>query len=185
MSKINRPTVRSLYFRDLILGVCLIASTLALGSFQVMGQTIATAKAPIKRITAKVVDNFVCRTSSDNTVADMPDMTLTFKQAGTAAEEVIVTFVGSWPKPSVGTQAGAFILLEIDGDRVDLTSTNGGTLVHEGTAASVSNGTHGFTFVTEPIPPGMHTAKIRWYDNFLAGTGTICVSERSMVIQHR
>jgi hypothetical protein len=145
----------------------------------------ALADAPITRATAKVADNVVCRTSSNNLVADMPDMSRGFVQGGTTSQEVIVTFTGTWPKPSSGTPAGAFILLEIDGTRVDLTSTNGGLLVHEGKASSVSNGTHGFTFVTEPIAPGRHVAKIRWFDNFLSGTGTICVAERSLVIQHQ
>jgi hypothetical protein len=39
--------------------------------------------------------------------------------------------------------------------------------------------------VTQPIAPGRHVAKIRWFDNFLNGTGTICVGERSLVIHHR
>jgi hypothetical protein len=145
----------------------------------------ATAAAPVSRVTAKVADDVVCRTSSNNTVADMPSMSRGFVQGGVTPEEVVVTFAGTWPKPSMGTQAGAFILLEIDGSRVDLTSTNGGVLVHEGTASSVSNGTRGFTFVTSPIAPGRHVAKIRWFDNFLNGTGTICVAERSLVIQHQ
>ena len=97
---------------------------------------------------------------------------------------IVVTFVGSWTKPTSGNPAGAFIFLEIDNNRVDVTSTNGGVLVHEGTATSVSNGTHGFTFVTEPIAPGTHVAKMRWADNVLNGSGTICVFERSLVIHH-
>ena len=69
----------------------------------------------LTRATAKVADNVVCRTSSNNLLADMPDMSRGFVQGGTTPEEVIVTFTGTWPKPSSGTPAGAFILLEIDG----------------------------------------------------------------------
>ena len=166
------------------LGLFLVVSVVTLASVEAMAQTF-TAAAPINKMTAKVANNFVCRTSSNNLLADMPDMSKTFTQGTGSAQEVVVTFVGSWSKPSSGTQAGAFIFLEIDGNRVDLVSTNGGVLVHEGTATSVSNGTHGFTFVTEPIASGLHTAKILWADNFLTGTGTICVSDRSMVIQHK
>jgi len=67
-------------------------------------------------------------------------------------------------------------------------SENGGVLVHEGSATSVSNGTHSFTFVTEPIAPGAHTARMFMLDNVLGSpgvpNGTICVGERSTVVQH-
>lgn len=112
------------------------------------------ASGPIPHMTSILADDIQCRTSSNNLVADMPGM------------------------------AGAFIVLEIDNNRVDVTSTNGGVLVHEGAATKVSNGTHGFNFVTDPIPPGSHQAKMRWAHNALTGSGTICVAERSMVIHH-
>jgi hypothetical protein len=146
--------------------------------------TSVQASGPIPHMTAVVADDVQCRTSSDNLVADLPGMARAFVQGGTTAESVVVAFVGSWPKPTSGTPAGAFIFLEIDNNRVDVTSTNGGVLAHEGAATSVSNGTHGFNFVTDPIPPGSHTAKMRWADNVLSGSGTICVAERSMVIHH-
>ena len=73
---------------------------------------------------------------------------------------------------------------EASGQRRDLTSTNGGVLVSEGQSTSVGRGTHGFNFVTDPIPPGGHTATMRWSDNVLNGEGTICVAERSLVVFH-
>ena len=146
--------------------------------------TSVTASGPVPHMTSIVADDVQCRTSSDNLVADMPGMTRPFVQGGETAESLVVDFVGSWPKSTSGTPAGAFIFLEIDNNRVDVTSTNGGVLVHEGTAASVSNGTHGFNFATDPVSPGNHVAKMRWADNVLSGSGTICVAERSMVIHH-
>lgn len=144
----------------------------------------ATA-APVTQTTSVVSDNKICRTSSDNSVADMPGVTANFMIKGHEPTSVTVSFVGSWTKPTDSPAAGAFILLEVDGSRVDITSTNGGVLASPGTATDVSSGTHGFNFVTDPIAPGNHVAKIRWADNLLIGTGTICVSERSMVIFHR
>jgi hypothetical protein len=144
----------------------------------------ATVTAPVSKITAAVADDLVCRTSDDNSVADIPGTFKSFVQGGDSPQSIVVTFVGSWAKPTSGNPAGAFIFLEINNNRVDVTSTNGGVLVHEGTATSVSNGTHGFTFVTEPIAPGEHVAKMRWADNVLNGSGTICVFERSLVIHH-
>ena len=158
----------------------------------VMAQTVkVTGKT--RNATVRVLDDRVCLTSEDNLLREMPGMTTTFTQGGgSGPQSVVVSFVGQFPRPS-GTElpagsirAGASILLEIDGQRVDLTSTNGGVLLHEGTATSVSNGTHGFTFATEPIAPGAHTAKIKWYENVLGiGTkATICVQERSLTIHH-
>jgi hypothetical protein len=139
---------------------------------------------PVTEFTAMVADDVQCRTSNDNTVADMPGTALTFTREGTDTASVIVSFVGNWPNPSGGTANGAFIFLEIDGQRRDLTSTNGGVLVSEGQSTSVGRGTHGFNFVTDPIPPGGHTATMRWSDNVLNGEGTICVAERSLVVFH-
>jgi hypothetical protein len=144
------------------------------------------------RITATVANDKVCRTRSDNLLEEIPGTSLTFNQCGKKARPVVVNFVAQWPRPDDGdlpagsTRSGAFISMEIDGNSVDLTSTNGGVLVHEGTASSVSNGTHGFTFVTDPIPPGDHEVKFFWFDNVLQFVpATICVQERSVVVHHR
>jgi hypothetical protein len=154
---------------------------------------VATAGADVPEMTA-LTDrrNFDCRTSTfpgDPRLADIPNTSLTFHQGGTKARPVLVTFVAEWPIPTgsdlpQGSQsAGAVVFLEIDNQRVDVVS-NGGVLVHDGNA-DFSNGTHGFTFVTEPIAPGDHEAHMLWSNNFLNGTGTVCIFERSLVVQHR
>ncbi|MGH7502069.1 MAG: hypothetical protein ACREL7_09955 [Longimicrobiales bacterium] len=140
---------------------------------------------PISQFTAMVADDVQCRTSSDNTVADMPGTALSFTRAGTDTAAVVVSFVGNWPNPTGGgTASGAFIFLEIDGQRRDVTSTNGGVLASPGLSTTVGSGTHGFNFVTDSLPPGAHIATIRWADNVLNGTGTICVAERSLIVYH-
>lgn len=175
--------------RCVVMGV---TAGLLLGS-TVVNAVTAHASADVKRITATVTaDDRVCRTTA-TTLEEIPGTTVSFSQSST--NEVVVTFVAEWPNPPpdeipAGSQAaGAFIFLFIDGDRVDVNSINGGVLVHEGTATSVSNGTHGFTFVTDPIPPGEHEAKIFFLDNVLGGfgvpNGTICVNDRSTVVQHK
>lgn len=154
---------------------------------------VDTATAPVSRITAKVADDRFCRTLA-TTLEPILNTGVTFTQGGSTPQEVVVTFVANWPQPRAdeipaGSQAaGAFIFLFIDDDRVDITSENGGVLVHDG-SGDISNGTHGFTFVTEPIPPGVHTARIHFLDNVLGGfgdpNGTICVDDRSTVVHHR
>ncbi|MGH8657153.1 MAG: hypothetical protein ACREV4_01325 [Gammaproteobacteria bacterium] len=166
---------------------------LALGADYVAAETFS-GSAPVNRITARMTDDRVCRTLA-TTLEQIPGTKVQFTQGGATPQEVVVTFVADWPRPRddeipFGSQrAGAFIFLFIDGDRVDFLSEGGGVLVHEGTASSVSNGTHGFTFVTEPIPPGDHEARIHFLDNVLGPfgdpNGTVCVGDRSTVVQHR
>jgi hypothetical protein len=115
----------------------------------------------------------------------MPGASVAFTRTGDDTAAVVVSFVGQWPNPAGGgTANGAFIFLEIDGERHDITSTNGGVLASPGNSNTVSSGTHGFNFVTEPIAAGGHTASILWADNVLNGQGTICVGERSLVVYH-
>ena len=78
-----------------------------------------------------------CRTSTfpgDDRLAEMPNSTLAFNQSGSIPRSVVVTFVGSWPTPTVSdgdlpsgsAAAGAIIFLTIDGQRVDQVSNGGG-----------------------------------------------------------
>jgi hypothetical protein len=143
--------------------------------------------------TATVANDRVCRTTATE-LETIPGTTVKFTQHGNKPQPVVVTFVATWPLPDAseipaGSQAaGALIFLFIDGNRVDPISNFGGVLVHEGTASSVSNGTHGFTFVTDPIAAGDHVATISFLDNVLGPfgvpNGTICVQERSTVVEH-
>jgi hypothetical protein len=140
-----------------------------------------------------VATDLACRTTA-TTLEPIPGTTVSFTQGSAQPQEVVVTFVAAWPRPQPAdippgsTAAGAFIFLFVDDERVDAVSETGGVLVHEGTATSVSNGTHSFTFVTEPLAPGAHTARMFMLDNVLGPfgmpNGTICVGERSTVVQH-
>ncbi len=140
----------------------------------------------VAQFTGVVADDFQCRTSSDNSVAPMPGMLAAFTQHGPDTASIVVSFQGNWSQFAGGEPTvGAFIFLEVDGGRVDVTSTNGGVLATPGPTSPIGSGTHGFNFVTEPLLPGPHTAVILWADNVLNGTGTICIGERTMVIHHR
>lgn len=148
---------------------------------------------PVARFSAKMADDLVCRTTA-TTLEEIPGTRVGFTQGSKHPEAIAVTFVASWPRPDAsdippGSQAaGAFIFLFVDGDRVDPISNFGGVLVHDG-SAPLSNGTHGFTFVTEPIAPGNHVASMFFLDNVLGvfgdPNGTICVNDRSIVVEHK
>jgi hypothetical protein len=162
-----------------------ILATTALMAAAPLLTACATTTGPVSGFSATVADDVQCRTSSDNSVAAMPGTSVAFTRAATDTAAVVVAFVGNWTNPSGGgTANGAFIFLEIDGQRREITSTNGGVLASEGQSTTVGNGTRGFNFVTDPIAPGNHIASILWADNLLNGTGTICVAERSLVVFH-
>ena len=164
-------------FTDHFPKLAVLAASLELAACGVTG--------PVSKFTAMVADDVQCRTNSDNTVAPMPGTALSFTREGTDTAAVIVSFVGNWTNPTGGgTADGAFIFLEIDGQRQDTTSTNGGVLASPGQSTTVGNGTHGFNFVTNRLAPGNHVAAIHWADNVLSGTGTICIAERSLVVYH-
>jgi hypothetical protein len=139
-----------------------------------------SAAAPIRTFSATVADDRVCRTLA-TTLEEIPGTTVRFNIRSSITEEAVVTFVANWPRPSADE-------IPAGSKRVDPISNGGGVLVHEGTATSVSNGTHGFTFATERLPPGDHVAKIFFLDNVLGPVGqpngTVCVDDRSTVVQH-
>jgi hypothetical protein len=166
----------------------------ALGALPAAAQFAENTQGPIQSMTALSANDFQCRTSTfpgEDRLAEIPNTSLDFELGGFHPQSVLVTFSANWPIPKgsnlpLGSVAsGAIIFLFIDDDRFDIISENGGVLVHEGTATSVSNGTHGFTFATRPLAPGAHTAKIFWSNNILVGTGSVCVFDRSLVVQHR
>jgi len=129
----------------------------------------------------------------------IPGTRVNFTQRGKTPQAVLVTFVADWPKPrQEEIPAGSFasgvsIELRIDDQFQDPISTRlgGVTLFESGgveTESSVSNGTHGFTFVTEPIPPGDHVLQVIAFSNVLGQpgqpNGTVVVRGRSTVVQH-
>lgn len=153
----------------------------------------STGSAPVSRSTATMSNDRICQTLA-TTMEEIPGTEVPFSQSGEEPQAVEVTFVADWPRPRDfeidpgGQRAGAYIFLFIDGVRVDFISENGGVLVHEGQASSVSNGTHSFTFITRPIAPGDHVASIKVLDNVLGSfgnpNGTVCVGKRSTVVRH-
>ncbi len=177
-------------FQSRLNKIIIIAAMLVSANVQAV---TVSATDTINRFSSTVTaDNRICRTIA-TTLQLIPGTTVNFNQGSSG--KVVVHFSATWPKPGaadipVGSKAaGAFIFLFIDGVRVDINSINGGVLVHEGTASSVSNGTHGFTFVTNSIAAGPHVAQMYFLDNVLGAfgvpNGTVCIDDRSTVVQHK
>jgi len=101
--------------------------------------TTPILRAPLTRVDARMSTERACRTTA-TTLVPIPNTTVTFTQSSPQPQEVVVTFVAAWPQPrpadtpAGSTEAGAFIFLFVDDDRVDAVSENGGVLVHEGSA---------------------------------------------------
>jgi hypothetical protein len=106
---------------------------------------------------------------------DMPGMSKTFSFGGTKARPVLVFFQGEFGQLTEGAEVS--VGLSIDGVRNQEMSVD-----------SRSSGepdefeTHGFNWVSGPLAPGTHTAKLQWADN---GAGPGCVDDRSLIILHR
>jgi hypothetical protein len=79
--------------------VSLAAGLLWLGSgaAYVAAQTVASAS--VRRITAKVADDRVCRTLATE-LEPIPDTTVEFFQDSDTPDQVVVTFIAEWPKPN-------------------------------------------------------------------------------------
>lgn len=191
--EINRNMNRKMHSITVVARLAAGLIWLSLNGNFALAETL-TSSAPVYRVTATMSDDVVCRTLA-TTLEEIPDTEVPFTLHSRKPQEVEVTFVAEWPRPRDseiepgGQRAGAFIFLLIDGFRVDFISDNGGVLVHEGTASSTSNGTHGFTFITRALPPGDHIASIHFLDNVLGPfgdpNGTVCVGKRSTVVRHR
>jgi hypothetical protein len=132
---------------------------------------------PTGKADAVDASDFQC-TCTPNFV-DMPGMSETFSFGGTASRSVLVLFQSEWAVLAFGT--AAIVRLTIDGvvhgpDEVVLVRRQG-----SGTDSGPF-GTHGFNFVTAPLSPGQHTAKIQWRDS---GQGPAYVTDRSLIILHK
>jgi hypothetical protein len=129
----------------------------------------------------------------------IPGTSVKFTQHGTTAQAVVVTFFADWRKPQQGEvpqggfASGVVVRPTIDGQVDPIGRRLGGVTLFESggvaTAFTVSNGTHGFTFVTFPVPPGDHVLEIQAFSDTLAPSndqpnGTVVVRGRSTVVMH-
>jgi hypothetical protein len=161
-------------------------------------EDIVTPGTRMDRFTATVATDRVAVQFTGNLVSTIPGTTVNFTQLGNKPQAIVVTFVAELPKPRAdeipagGFASGASIQLRIDGLQQDPISLFRGPLLFESggvaTPSSLSNGTHGFTFVTNPIPPGDHVATIVAFSDVLGQpgqpNGTIVVQARSTVVEH-
>ena len=108
---------------------------------------------------------------------DMPGTFVTFKLGGSAPRPVIVMLQGQWFMPNEGVDVR--IRLLVDGSMQTPTNV---LMAQRPTGNSLTDGTHGFDFVTDPLTPGTHTAKIQWHDN---GVNQGCITNRTLTVLHK
>jgi hypothetical protein len=156
---------------------------------------------------AAIIDRFAATVNTEpgtviqftgNLWTPIPGTRVSFTQPGGTPQAVLVTFVAEWSKPrqeeipAGSFAAGVFIELRIDDQSSDPISHAGGVTLFESggvaTASSVTNGTHGFTFVTDPIPPGDHVLEVLAFSHTLGQpgqpNGTAVVRYRTTVVEH-
>ena len=110
----------------------------------------------------------------------MPDMTKKFTLGGTKSRPVIVSLDGVWYTSTSGSEAS--IMLTIDGVRPSAESELGVVVDARPTGEPQTTEAHGFTFVSDYLTPGAHTAAILWRDN---GAGPYCAGDRTLVVFHK
>jgi hypothetical protein len=102
-------------------------------------------------------------------------MLVSFKLGGSAARAVIVLFQGVFQLTDV--PATAQVRLTIDG--IVQSGPNNVTVHRAFTDPAVQ--THCFNFISDPVTPGLHVARIQWS----GGTGSTCAFDRSLIVLHK
>ena len=161
-------------------------SALALSAFTLLASAddspspavVAKSLSNVPTAKADAVDasDFPCTVSPQ--FNDMPGMSETFTQGGTLAKPVIVLSQGEFFGLAEGAEAR--IRLTIDG--VVPSGPLEIVVKNRPTGDQSTIGAHGFNFISDPLAPGTHTARIRSRDN---GGGPGCVNDRSLIILHK
>lgn len=107
--------------------------------------------------------------------SNMPGMTRTFTIGGSTSEEVVVTFQASWSGSAIQFDT-AFVRLTIDGA---VQPTNNAVPIFAGADGTY---THGFTWISGPLAPGGHTARVQWRTDL---GSSFCVDDRTLVVLHK
>lgn len=109
---------------------------------------------------------------------DMPGMAVTFKLGGTTSRRVVVLMQGQWFMPNEGVNIRIRLLV----DGIVQSDPNNVLVVERPTGVSLTDGSHGFNFLSDPLTPGTHTAKIQWHDN---GVSSGCITNRTLIVMHK
>jgi hypothetical protein len=139
--------------------------------------TKSAVNVPTGKTNAVSISGDIPCTVSPN-YADMPGMALTFKLSGTASRPVIVMLQAQWFMPTEGVTVRIRFLV----DGVVQSGPTDVLVVERPTGVALTDGAHGFDFLSDPLTPGTHTAKIQWKDN---GVGQGCVANRTLLVMHK
>lgn len=121
--------------------------------------------------------------TSSTTYVDMPDMTKTFTQGGLFASQALVMFQSQVPSDTETGYANlGSIRLLVDGTVQDGAGSNL-TVSAYGPAPTVNG--RGWTFMTNSLGVGSHTAKFQWKtDRSNDSNAQFCTQNRAMTILH-
>ena len=122
----------------------------------------------------------VAQCRSGDTYADMPDVTQTFQVGGGQANEAVI-IIHLQNTESAGSGQN-FIRLLIDNQ---VQPGSGSEFMIRSTTLPNQYHIDSWTFVTAPLSPGTHVAKIQWRSDPSEFGNFFCVNDRSMTILHR
>jgi hypothetical protein len=120
--------------------------------------------------TRSVINNCSITTS----FTTISGMTQAFTVGGTANDEVVVTFTGSF-SGTLEQFDTTFVRLTIDNQ---VQPTNVSVPIFGG---APSSNTHGFTWISKALTPGSHTARIQWRTDL---GSSVCLDDRSLIVFH-
>lgn len=127
---------------------------------------------------ADAVDAVDLQCTSSPQFNDMPGMLVSFRLGGNASRAVIVLFQGEFGiNATEGT--ALFIRLTIDGS--PQSGPNDVIADQRPGGSAPAAETHGFNFLSDPLSPGLHVARIQWRTNTLQD----CVRARSLIVLHK
>jgi len=133
---------------------------------------VPTGKADVVALSSDIP----CTVSPNYT--DMPGTSVTFKLGGSASRPVIVLMQGQWFMPNEGVSVRIRLLV----DGIVQSGPNNVLVVERPTGVALTDGSYGFNFLSNPLTPGTHTAKIQWHDN---GVSFGCISNRTLTVLHK
>ena len=132
---------------------------------------------PTGKANVVALSNDIPCTVSPN-YTDMPGTSVTFKLGGNAPQPVVVLMQGQWFMPNEGVNIRIRLLV----DGIVQSDPNNVLVVERPCGVSLTDGSHGFNFLSDPPTPGTHTAKIQWHDN---GVNSGCIANRTLIVLHK
>jgi hypothetical protein len=170
--------------RNVVQGLLVLVGVACIGGSLAFAQTSRLRSGGISKFAAVDSTAEACN-NTGTTLVQMPDMVRNFTVGGTTATPAVVTFSGAY----WSALASQFVRVRLTIDGVANpgpgTSTYLWLYQQDEDGGAPMQGSHGFTFITDALQPGQHTARIQWATSSQAGQNAACIGSRSLVVLYK